>query len=174
MTDATNTSGVATEWGWRVRSPAANGHPAGPWHWQMEEPTGSTAEFCDFERVYVGLQSPSAADAKPVARLRAAIAYCDARPDDKSGMVSVAIEDLRALVQPQPNQQAGVEGVVMSSEDAPVWAEGIVTDGENVAIAQKAEADYGGTYWSVETGDGAIMWEPTHFIPLAALKLAEG
>lgn len=57
--------------------------------------------------------------------------------------------------QPQPSQQAGAAVGIMSAEDAPVWAEGIVTDGEHAAIAQKAEADYGGTYWSVETGDGA-------------------
>lgn len=64
-----------------------------------------------------------------------------------------------------------VEAVVVgwqNADDVPVWAVGIVTDGENVAHAQKAEADYGGCYWSVEEGNGALEWEPTLFIEMPA------
>lgn len=132
------------------------------------------------ERAIAALQPSSAADAKPVEPF-AYIGWdivCDWQrdPTEHGAMRYLWREAAHGRVplflnaQPQPSQQDGVEGEIMSAEDAPVWAEGIVTDGENVAIAQKAEADYGGTYWSVETGDGAIMWEPTHFIPLAALK----
>ncbi|NWE53668.1 hypothetical protein, partial [Brevundimonas sp. P7753] len=61
------------------------------------------------------------------------------------------------------------EGVVMAATDVPMWADGIATDGENVAMAQKAEADHGGHYWAVDGGNGGLDWEPTHFISLDAL-----
>ena len=61
------------------------------------------------------------------------------------------------------------EGVVMAASDAPMWADGIVTDGENVVMAQKAETDHGGHYWAVDGGNGGLDWEPTHFISLDAL-----
>ncbi|WP_313044992.1 hypothetical protein [Brevundimonas sp.] len=64
-------------------------------------------------------------------------------------------------------------GAVMRAEDAPVWADGIVTDGERVSMAQKAEADHGGTYWAVDGGDGGLDWEPTHFVSLSALATRE-
>lgn len=44
------------------------------------------------------------------------------------------------------------------ADQAEVWAEYVITDGENIAIAQLAEADYGGTYWATEFG---VTWEPT-------------
>jgi hypothetical protein len=49
------------------------------------------------------------------------------------------------------------------SETAPMWQVAIVTDGENVALAQKAESDFGGHYWSVEP-DGGLDWKPTHWM----------
>lgn len=61
------------------------------------------------------------------------------------------------------------DGVVMAATDVPLWADGIATDGENVAMAQKAEADHGGHYWAVDGGNGGLDWEPTHFISLDAL-----
>lgn len=45
----------------------------------------------------------------------------------------------------------------------PMWWAGIVTDGEHVAFAQKAEADFDGYYWAVDPED-ALEWEPTHCI----------
>ncbi|NWE52583.1 hypothetical protein HX774_09145 [Brevundimonas sp. P7753] len=57
----------------------------------------------------------------------------------------------------------------MAATDVPMWADGIATDGENVAMAQKAEADHGGHYWAVDGGNGGLDWEPTHFISLDAL-----
>lgn len=45
----------------------------------------------------------------------------------------------------------------------PMWWSGIVTDGERVAFAQKAEADFDGYYWAVDPED-ALEWEPTHCI----------
>lgn len=62
-----------------------------------------------------------------------------------------------------------MRAAVMLAADAPVWADGIITDGERVAFAQKAAADYGGTYWATDEGNGAVEWEPTHFIDRAAL-----
>lgn len=90
------------------------------------------------------------------------------RKTDRLGSVMVAnwiIQDLAALSPEAPAR----EGVVMAAADAPVWADGIVTDGENVAMAQKAEADHGGHYWAVDEGNGGLDWEPTHFISLDAL-----
>ncbi len=55
---------------------------------------------------------------------------------------------------------------------AKVWDHGVVTDGENVAIAQLAEADFGGTYWACEP-DGALEWEPTHIIALPPATTAQ-
>lgn len=78
----------------------------------------------------------------------------------------------RAALRPQPSGETR-EGLVYLADDAPVWADGIVTDGERVALAQKAEADYGGTYWATDDGgDGAVEWEPTHFIDMNALLSA--
>jgi hypothetical protein len=48
-------------------------------------------------------------------------------------------------------------------ETCPMWQVAFVTDGENVAKAQKAEADYGGYYWATEPED-CLEWEPTHWI----------
>lgn len=53
-------------------------------------------------------------------------------------------------------------------DDCPMWELAIVTDGENVAKAQKAECDYGGFYWSIEPED-ALEWEPTHWMPFDTL-----
>lgn|GEM_PF-5363365 len=76
---------------------------------------------------------------------------------------------------PAPSPQPADDKLtVMKADDVPVWSDGIVTDGERVAMAQKAEADYGSTYWATDDGgDGSLEWEPTHFIALPALK-AEG
>lgn len=49
----------------------------------------------------------------------------------------------------------------------PMWSVAVVTDGERVAIAQKAEADFDGYYWAIEPED-ALDWEPTHCIALPA------
>lgn len=49
----------------------------------------------------------------------------------------------------------------------PMWQVAVVTDGENVAIAQKAEADCGGHYWSIEPED-CLEWEPTLWTPTPA------
>ncbi|WP_292224708.1 DUF3850 domain-containing protein [Brevundimonas sp.] len=78
---------------------------------------------------------------------------------------------LRAQPQPEQGEASGeARGAVCRAEDAPVWANGIVTDGERVAMAQKAEADYGGTYWATDDGgDGSLDWKPTHFIDFEAL-----
>lgn len=77
-----------------------------------------------------------------------------------------ALSQCLAALSSSPSQEQGGAVAWISPDDAVVWGEYIITDGENVAIAQKAEADYGGTYWSVETGGGAIMWEPTRCIAL--------
>lgn len=50
-------------------------------------------------------------------------------------------------------------------ESAPIWQVAVVTDGERAAVAQMAEADYGGTYWAVYPDD-CLDWEPTHWLPL--------
>lgn len=49
-------------------------------------------------------------------------------------------------------------------ETMPMWDVGIVTDGERVAVTQKAEADYGGHYFAVEPED-SLEWEPTDWMP---------
>lgn len=48
-------------------------------------------------------------------------------------------------------------------ETLAMWDVAIVTDGENVAKAQKAEADYGGHYFAVDPED-CLEWEPTLWI----------
>jgi len=48
-------------------------------------------------------------------------------------------------------------------ETLAMWDVAIVTDGENVAKAQKAEADYGGHYFAVDPED-CLEWEPTMWI----------
>lgn len=53
-------------------------------------------------------------------------------------------------------------------ETAPMWIVAVVTNGEEAAIAQKAESDFGGHYWSVDPED-ALEWEPTHWILLPFL-----
>lgn len=53
----------------------------------------------------------------------------------------------------------------------PMWWAGIVTDGEHVAFAQKAEADFDGYYWAVDPED-ALEWEPTHCIAAPGSKIA--
>ncbi len=83
----------------------------------------------------------------------------------------LSIELAKALSAAPAREPEG--GVVLATEDVPVWSDGIVTDGERVALAQKAEADHGGTYWAVDGGDGGLDWEPTHFIALAALTPKE-
>ena len=57
-------------------------------------------------------------------------------------------------------------------EAAEMWQVAIVTDGENVALAQKAEADYGGHYWSIDPED-ALEWEPTHWIEPPTLRASK-
>lgn len=76
---------------------------------------------------------------------------------------------LRAILAALSPEAPAREGVVMAASDAPMWADGIATDGENVAMAQKAETDHGGHYWAVDGGNGGLDWEPTHFISLDAL-----
>lgn len=78
--------------------------------------------------------------------------------------------DLRAILSALTPEAPAREEVVMAASDAPMWADGIVTDGENVAMAQKAETDHGGHYWAVDGGNGGLDWQPTHFISLDALK----
>jgi hypothetical protein len=60
-------------------------------------------------------------------------------------------------------------------DTCPMWQVAIVTDGENVAKAQKAEADFDSFYWSVDPED-CLEWEPTHWIeePAAALSRKGG
>jgi len=58
-----------------------------------------------------------------------------------------------------PTQRLGWKRI----DSAPMWQVAIVTDGENVARAQKAETDYDGFYWAVDSED-ALEWEPTHWI----------
>lgn len=48
-------------------------------------------------------------------------------------------------------------------ETLAMWDVAIVTDGENVAKAQKAEADYSGHYFAVDPED-CLEWEPTMWI----------
>lgn len=43
-----------------------------------------------------------------------------------------------------------------------MWEVAVVTDGENYALAQLAENDWGDPYWAVEPEDG-LDWEPTHW-----------
>jgi hypothetical protein len=52
-------------------------------------------------------------------------------------------------------------------ETMPMWAVGVVTDGTNAAVAQKAETDFDGHYFAVDPED-ALEWEPTHWSPLTA------
>lgn len=47
--------GGAVQWGWRVRSKPSKTPSHRPWHWQADEPTGITAELCEWEPVYVAL-----------------------------------------------------------------------------------------------------------------------
>jgi len=48
--------------------------------------------------------------------------------------------------------------------EAKVWVVCVVTDGKQVAIAQKALDDWGGEYWAVDPEDG-LDWEPTLWMP---------
>lgn len=57
-------------------------------------------------------------------------------------------------------------------ETAVLWEVYVVTDGENVALAQYAESDHGDAYWSVDPED-CLEWEPTHCIAAPA-ALTEG
>lgn len=58
-------------------------------------------------------------------------------------------------------------------ESAPMWGVAVVTNGQNFAIAQKAETDFGGHYWSVDP-DQALEWEPKLYIPCALPELPPG
>lgn len=52
-----------------------------------------------------------------------------------------------------------------------IWDCGIVTDGKNAAMSQKAESDFGGFYFAVDPED-ALEWEPTHWIEAPGDKSA--
>ena len=48
------------QWGWRVRSKPSKYAGDRPWHWQADEPTGITAENCEYVPVFVDdLDAPS-------------------------------------------------------------------------------------------------------------------
>ena len=93
--------------------------------------------------------------------------------DDALKIVRNASDEIVSIGDLRPQPSGETRSFVMIAEDAPVWADGIVTDGERVAMAQKAEADYGGTYWATDYGGGGVVeWEPTHFIDLDAFLSA--
>lgn len=48
-------AGGSEQWGWRVRSKPGKFSGERPWHWQIDEPTGITAENCEYEPVYTSL-----------------------------------------------------------------------------------------------------------------------
>lgn len=86
-----------------------------------------------------------------------------------------AMEDtvlLRSALSASPEKPTLADGW-QPIETCELWQAAIVTDGDNVAIAQKAEADYGGHYWAVDPEDD-LEWEPTHWILLPALSTAQG
>jgi hypothetical protein len=72
-------------------------------------------------------------------------------PSVRSWMVQAALHALQS------------EGWRPISE-AKVWVVCVVTDGKQVAIAQKALDDWGGEYWAVDPEDG-LDWEPTLWMP---------
>lgn len=48
-------AGGEVQWGWRVRSKPGKFSGDRPWHWQIDEPTGITAENCEYEPVYTSI-----------------------------------------------------------------------------------------------------------------------
>ncbi len=80
---------------------------------------------------------------------------------------------MSALAEPRvPSEADGWQPI----ETAVLWDVAIVTDGEDVALAQLAESDGGENYWAVDPEDG-LDWEPTHWIAppaIAALQHGKG
>jgi len=56
--------GGMVQWGWRIRSKPSKSPSHRPWHWQADEPTGTTAELCEWEPVYVSLAARKEAPAE--------------------------------------------------------------------------------------------------------------
>ena len=83
-----------------------------------------------------------------------------------------ALAAAHASPEPASYEAPGRGGVWQPIETAEMWGVYVVTDGENVAISQKAPADYGGHYWAVDPED-ALEWEPTHCTPLPAAPSSE-
>lgn len=94
------------------------------------------------------------------------------RPSYREGAIRTLTETLTAhrLL----GQQQGAWGMQWQPiETCKMWQVAIVTNGDDVAMAQKAEADYGGHYWSIDPED-ALEWEPAHWIAPPASLPEEG
>lgn len=83
---------------------------------------------------------------------------CLVRIAETGGILKMTHKDASALARL-------AHGAPQSIETMPMWACGVVTDGEHAAVAQKAESDFGGHYFAVEAEDG-LEWEPTNWTPL--------
>lgn len=79
----------------------------------------------------------------------------------------------RAAATPTPVEEPekGAVGAWRPIEEVALWDVAVVTNGENVAISQKAEADDGTVYWAIDPEDG-LDWEPTHYVPPLDAALA--
>lgn len=90
-------------------------------------------------------------------------------PDDQPDMMLVTADELITIVLCALENEAEIEpsgGGLLDIETMPMWAVGVVTDGVNAAVSQKAESDFDGHYFAVDPED-ALEWEPTHWAPLA-------